>query len=81
MTSTIVDPRFRITLPKDIREGSDIKVGDRITFLKKGEQILIFKVPKDPLVAMKGSLKLERDPREFWRELKEGDLLDEENEG
>ncbi|MGA1820098.1 MAG: AbrB/MazE/SpoVT family DNA-binding domain-containing protein [Thermoplasmatota archaeon] len=81
MTISVVDPRFRITLPKDIREDLDINAGDRITFLKKGEGILLFKVPKDPLSAMKGSLRIEGDPRKFWRKLKEEDIRDEEKEG
>jgi len=61
VTISVVDPRYRITIPKDIREGSDINIGDRITFLKKGEEIILFKVPKDPLLAMKGSLRIEGD--------------------
>ena len=81
MSSTIVDPRYRVTLPKDIREESDIKAGDRIAFLKNGEQILMFKVPEDPLLEMKGFLRMEGDPREFMRKLKQEDLRDEENEG
>jgi AbrB family looped-hinge helix DNA binding protein len=81
MSSTIVDPRYRITLPRDIREESDINPGDRLTFLRKGEQILIFKIPENPLLAMKGSLHMDKDPREFLRKLKEEDLGDEESEG
>ncbi len=81
MSSSNVDPRYRITIPKEIREGADFKVGDKIAFLRRGEQILLFKVPQEPLTSMRGSLKFEGDPREFLRKMREEDLQEEKNSG
>ena len=81
MTCSNIDPRFRITIPREIREGSDLEVGDTIAFLRKGKEIVMIKVPRDPISKMAGSLPISSDVREILRDIKGEDLSDEENEG
>jgi AbrB family looped-hinge helix DNA binding protein len=78
MTSSIIDPRFRITIPKVIRERAGLQVGDKVGFLNDGDQIIMVKVPEDPLLAMAGSLHFNGDVRQYLRELKEEDLAEED---
>lgn len=71
MTVVSISPRFRITIPKEIREESDLKIGDKISFLRKGGGIVIFKVPDKPLLKMAGSLKTKKDIKKILAELKQ----------
>lgn len=77
MVFSSIDPRFRITIPREIRRESNLQVGDNIAFLKKGEEIVMIKVPKDPITQMAGSLSADVDVRKVLREIKEEDLRDE----
>jgi AbrB family looped-hinge helix DNA binding protein len=77
MPSSIVDPRFRITIPREIRERFEIKEGDKVSFFAVGDQISLYKIPKEPLLSMRGILKVDKDPRKILTELKEEDLRDE----
>ena len=70
-------PRFRITIPKDVRVESGLKVGDKISFLRRGEEIIIVKVPEKPLVKMAGSLKTKKNVRKLLAEMKKEDIEDE----
>ena len=81
MTAVSISPRFRITIPKDIREGTDLKIGDRISFLRKGDEIVIFKVPEKPLLEMAGMLKTKKNIRKILQDLKREDLEVEKHRG
>ena len=74
MVHTHISPRFRITIPKEVRELTDLHIGDRVAFLQKGEEIVIVKVPENPLAEMAGSLSINKDVRNILRELKEEDI-------
>ena len=77
MTAVSISPRFRITIPKDVRKDNDLKVGDRLAFLRKGDEIVIVKVPEKPLTKMGGSLTTKKNVRKILQELKEEDLRSE----
>ena len=81
MSTVSISPRFRITIPKDIREDNDLKVGDRLAFLRKGDEIVIVKVPEKPLTKMAGSLTTKKNVRKILQELKEDDLRPERTRG
>ena len=74
MSLVSISPRFRITIPKEIREETNLKVGDKISFLKKGDEIVIFKVPDKPLIKMAGSMKAKKDIRKILKELKQEEI-------
>lgn len=80
MAISFVGPRYRVTIPKQLREEVQLKVGDRISFFRKGDEIIMVKVPKDPLKVMAGSLKV-KNAREKLREMKLEDLRAEEDRG
>ena len=81
MTAVAISPRFRITIPKDIRKDSDLKIGDKISFLRKGDEIVIFKVPEKPLQELAGSLKTNKNIKKILKELKQDDLRGEKVRG
>jgi len=43
---TSITPRYRITLPKEIREKTELHIGDEISFLRRGDEIIIVKEQK-----------------------------------
>ena len=74
MTVVSISPRYRITIPKEIRDETNLKVGDKISFLRKGEEIIIFKVPEKPLLKMAGSLKTKKNIRKILQEIKQEEI-------
>lgn len=39
-----VSPKFQVVIPQQVREGAEIKPGDRMAILQKGELIYLVKV-------------------------------------
>jgi AbrB family looped-hinge helix DNA binding protein len=74
MSTVLISPRYRITIPKEVREQSDLKIGDKISFLRKGKEIILVKVPDKPLIRMAGSMRTKKNIRKVLRSLKEEDL-------
>lgn len=74
-------PRYRITIPKEVREENGLKVGDRLAFLRKGNELVIVKVPKKPLQEMGGDLKTKKDVRKTLRQLKKEEEKGESRRG
>lgn len=81
MTVVSISPRYRITIPKDIRDETNLKIGDKISFLRKGDEIIIFKMPEKPLLKMAGSLKTKKNIRKILRELKQEEIETEKHRG
>jgi AbrB family looped-hinge helix DNA binding protein len=74
LTTTTVSPRYRITIPKNVREESNLKIGDQIAFLKKGDELILVKIPKRPLSEMAGALKTKKNVRKALKQLKVEEL-------
>ena len=74
MAVVSISPRYRITIPKEIRDETNLKVGDKISFLRKGDEIIIIKVPEKPLLKMAGSLKTKKNIRKILQELKQEEI-------
>jgi AbrB family looped-hinge helix DNA binding protein len=55
MTRTKVSSKFRILIPKEVREHANIKVGQEFQVLVKGGVIVL--VPERPLSALRGFAK------------------------
>jgi AbrB family looped-hinge helix DNA binding protein len=49
MAISKVTRNFQITVPREIRETANVKVGDTVLFIKEGEEIVIRRVDKDLL--------------------------------
>ena len=54
---SVVSVRGQTVIPKDVREKLGIKPGDEINWVIKDRQALIFRVPDDPVEALRGILK------------------------
>lgn len=77
MTYAVINPRFRITIPKKLRQKTGLKIGDKIAFLNKGEEIIMIKVPEKPLTTMAGSLSTEKNVRSLLKTMKQEDKKSE----
>lgn len=77
MTYAVINPRFRITIPKKLRKKTGLKIGDKIAFLNKGEEIIMIKVPQKPLTSMAGSLTTEKNVKHILKTMKEEDKKSE----
>lgn len=77
MTYAVINPRFRITIPKKLRQKTGLKIGDKIAFLNKGEEIIMIKVPEKPLTSMAGSLSAEKNVRSLLKTMKQEDKKSE----
>jgi len=75
----VINPRFRITIPKKLRQKTGLKIGDKIAFLNKGEEIIMVKVPSQPLDTMAGSLHTEKNVRKLLKTMKEEDKKSEKH--
>lgn len=47
MAVSKVTRNFQITVPREIRETTDVKVGDTVLFLKEGEEIILRRIDKE----------------------------------
>jgi AbrB family looped-hinge helix DNA binding protein len=81
MAVVSISPRYRITIPRSVREEIGLKAGDKIAFLRKGEELVIVKVPSKPLQAMAGKLQTKRDVRSTIKKLKKEDGAEEKRRG
>ena len=55
---------FQVTLPKDVRELKDFKVGEKVLFLVEGNRVDIVKIDKN--VVKEAGLDNERRLRKEW---------------
>ena len=61
-----VDERFRVTLPKKLRETFSVSAGDRLYIIVAGDTLLLKKIPKNPagrLSKLIGHIKFDRSSR------------------
>jgi AbrB family looped-hinge helix DNA binding protein len=58
----------QVTIPKAIRESLDIKVGDLVLFVDKGNNVIL--KPAKTLLDLKGAIKTDKKPKS-WREVRE----------
>ncbi|MBI2144233.1 AbrB/MazE/SpoVT family DNA-binding domain-containing protein [Candidatus Woesearchaeota archaeon] len=49
MAVSRVTRNYQVTVPRELRELADIKVGDTMLFVREGEDILLKKIDKDLL--------------------------------
>ncbi len=54
---SLVSVKGQTVIPKEVRDALGIKAGDQINWVVKDRQVLIFKVPDDPVAALTGILK------------------------
>jgi len=57
MGITSVTRNYQVTIPKDIRELQDIKIGDKIVFSIEGGRVEVFKLRKETAEKVFGSWK------------------------
>ena len=55
MARTRVSPKFQVVIPKEVREGMDLRVGQELQIVSKGGVITL--VPERPLSSLRGFAK------------------------
>jgi AbrB family looped-hinge helix DNA binding protein len=55
MARTKVSPKFQVVIPKEVREGMDLRVGQELQVVSKGGVITL--VPERPLSSLRGFAK------------------------
>lgn len=64
MVMSKVTTKGQATIPKEIRELLGLKPGDRVMFLKRGDEIVLYPV-KGTLLDLKGSIKPRSHPEDL----------------
>lgn len=64
MVMSKVTTKGQATIPKEIRELLGLKPGDRVMFLKRGDEIVLYPV-KGTLLDLKGSIKPRSRPEDL----------------
>lgn len=55
MARTKVSPKYQVVIPKEVREGMDLRVGQELQVVSKGGVITL--VPERPLSSLRGFAK------------------------
>jgi AbrB family looped-hinge helix DNA binding protein len=55
MARTKVSPKYQVVIPKEVRESANLKVGQELQVVAKGDLITL--VPTRPLSALRGFAK------------------------
>ena len=66
MSSTKVDERFRLTLPKNVRKSLKIRKGQPVYIIASGDTIIVKVIDEDPsekLAKILGDFKFDRKAR------------------
>ncbi|HYM62881.1 MAG TPA: AbrB/MazE/SpoVT family DNA-binding domain-containing protein [Thermoanaerobaculia bacterium] len=61
MARTKVSPKYQVVIPKEVREGMDLRVGQELQVVAKGGVITL--VPERPLSSLRGFAKGVRTDR------------------
>ncbi|WP_454061218.1 AbrB/MazE/SpoVT family DNA-binding domain-containing protein [Candidatus Nitrospira salsa] len=64
MSTSTMTRKGRVTIPKEIRDRLEVKEGDQVFFVVKGEEIIL-KVIRGTILDLKGSIKATRHPEDF----------------
>jgi AbrB family looped-hinge helix DNA binding protein len=55
MATTTISPKYQVVIPKDVREKLNLKSGQKMTVVVKGE--MVYLIPEKPVESFKGFLK------------------------
>lgn len=73
MVSVVVTRNFQITLPRPIRRGLDLSIGDSVVIEERKDEVVLKKVKKDPVAAAFGIWrgKVKEESKEYVNKLRE----------
>ncbi|GJL49834.1 MAG: hypothetical protein NPIRA01_10610 [Nitrospirales bacterium] len=64
MSTSTMTRKGQVTIPKEIRDRLEVKEGDKVFFVVRGEEIIL-KVIRGTILDLKGSIKPTRHPEDF----------------
>ena len=66
MSTSTITRKGQVTIPKDIRQALELREGERVLFVQRGDEIVI-KVLRGNILDLKGSVKARRRPEDFQK--------------
>ncbi len=64
MSTSTITRKGQVTIPKEIRDALGLTEGDRIFFVRRGEEIVL-KVLRGNILELRGSVKTANQPENF----------------
>ncbi|MBI5073007.1 AbrB/MazE/SpoVT family DNA-binding domain-containing protein [Candidatus Woesearchaeota archaeon] len=73
MVSVVVTRNFQITLPRPVRRGLGISIGDSVIIEERKDEVVLRKIKKDPVAAAFGIWhgKVKEDSKEYVNKLRD----------
>lgn len=73
MVSVVVTRNFQITLPRPIRRGLDLSIGDSVVIEERDKEVVLRKVKKNPVESAFGIWrgKIKEESKEYVDKLRE----------
>ena len=66
MSTSTITRKGQVTIPKEIRDALGLTEGDRIFFVRRGEEIVL-KVLRGNILELRGSVKPSKQPESFQK--------------
>jgi antitoxin PrlF len=64
MSSSTITSKGQVTIPKQIRDELDLREGDRVFFVRRGNEITL-KVLRGNILQLRGSVRASKQPKSF----------------
>ncbi len=64
MSTSTITRKGQVTIPKEIRDALGLAEGDRVFFVRRGEEIVL-KVLRGNILELRGSVKASKRPESF----------------
>lgn len=64
MPSAVITRKGQVTIPKVIREVVELEIGDRVSFVVRGSEVVL-RAQRGSILDLEGSVKPRRRPEDF----------------
>lgn len=64
MSTSTLTSKGQVTIPKEIRNALGLKDHDRVSFIRRGDEVVI-KPVKGDIISLRGSVRPKRRPEDF----------------
>ncbi|TDI41915.1 MAG: AbrB/MazE/SpoVT family DNA-binding domain-containing protein [Acidobacteria bacterium] len=64
MSTSTITRKGQVTIPKEIRDALDLTEGQRVLFVRRGDEVVL-KVIRGNILALRGSVKPSKRPENF----------------
>ncbi len=64
MPSAVITRKGQVTIPKTIRQEVELEIGDRVSFVVRGSEVVL-RAQRGSILDLEGSVKPRRRPEDF----------------